>query len=218
VDADAPIGTCLPGKPAADLRLKAHRLRAGLTQAEVAESLAALTWDHDQERLGVDANMVSKWERGIKRPRKLYRRLLSTLYGATEEELGLRSLPALTPVDDAYGDDVNRREFLKNAALMGAAAIPFGPWERLSRSMDNPAIDAGTGAAYASIAGGQRAMYWTAPARALFDASTTHTNLGLYLLRSTAGGARRQLTGSVAESALLSGRLAFFDLAKPSVA
>src|SRR5437660_12651409 len=84
----------LPGKPAPCLRLKAHRLRAGLTQAEVAESLAALAWDHDQERLGVDANMVSKWERGITRPRKLYRRLLCSLYGATEQDLGLRSLPA----------------------------------------------------------------------------------------------------------------------------
>jgi len=61
-------------------------------------------------------------------------------------------------------------------------------------------------------------MYWTTPARALFDASASHTNLGLHLLRSTGGGARRQLAGSVAESALLSGRLAFFDLAEPSVA
>jgi transcriptional regulator with XRE-family HTH domain len=59
----------------------------------VAESLAALAWDLNQEHLGVDANMVSKWERGIKRPRKLYRRLLSTLYGATEEELGCGPCP-----------------------------------------------------------------------------------------------------------------------------
>jgi hypothetical protein len=61
-------------------------------------------------------------------------------------------------------------------------------------------------------------MYWTTPARALFDASAAHTNLGLYLLRSTAGGARSQLARSVAESALLSGRLAFFDLAELSAA
>src|SRR5947209_7963554 len=133
----------LPGKPAPCLRLKAHRLRAGLTQAEVAESLAALAWDHDQERLGVDANMVSKWERGITRPRKLYRRLLCSLYGATEQDLGLRSLPADTPVDGAHGDDVNRREFLRSAALMGAAVVPLGPWDRISWSIDKPKCSRG---------------------------------------------------------------------------
>ena len=44
--------------------LKAQRARLGLTQQEVAEALAALAWEHDHEQLGVDADMVSKWERG----------------------------------------------------------------------------------------------------------------------------------------------------------
>src|SRR5207302_4996372 len=105
-------------------------------------------------------------------------------------------------------DDVNRREFLRSAALMGAAAVPLGSWETISRSIDKPSIDDATVAAYGAVANGQRVLYWTTPARALFDSSATHTNLGLHLLRSTGGGARRQLAGSVAESALLSGRLA----------
>ena len=44
-------GIPLQGEPAAGSRLKAHRLRAGLTQAEVAEALAALAWEKDQEHL-----------------------------------------------------------------------------------------------------------------------------------------------------------------------
>src|SRR6266480_2694581 len=48
--------------------LKAQRARLGLTQQEVAEALAALAWEHDHEQLGVDTDMVSKWERGAGRP------------------------------------------------------------------------------------------------------------------------------------------------------
>ena len=59
----------------------------------MAEALANLAWERHRERLGVDATMISKWERGVKRPRKLYRRLFCALYGATEEDLGLRPAP-----------------------------------------------------------------------------------------------------------------------------
>ena len=53
-----------------NLFLKAYRARLGLTPEEVAEALLALAWEDDHEMLGVDAAMVSKWERGKKRPRK----------------------------------------------------------------------------------------------------------------------------------------------------
>jgi tetratricopeptide (TPR) repeat protein len=94
----------------------------GLTQQEVAEALAALAWEHDHEQLGVDADMVSKWERGVKRPRRLYRRLLCSLYNSTEEDLGLRQTQGGAPADDSDGEDVNRREFLR-AALVTTEAL-----------------------------------------------------------------------------------------------
>lgn len=97
--------------------LKAQRARLGLTQQEVAEALAALAWEHDHEQLGVDADMVSKWERGAKRPRRLYRRLLCMLYNSTEEDLGLRQTQGGAPADDFSGEDVNRREFLRAAVV-----------------------------------------------------------------------------------------------------
>ena len=98
-------------------RLKAQRARMGLTQQEVAEALAALAWEHDHEQLGVDADMVSKWERGAKRPRRLYRRLFCMLYNSTEEDLGLRQTQGGAPADDFSGEDVNRREFLRAAVV-----------------------------------------------------------------------------------------------------
>src|SRR5260370_20130916 len=83
-------------------RLKAQRARLGLTQHEVAEALAALAWEHDHEQLGVDAAMVSKWERGEKRPRQIYRRLLCILYNSTEEDLGLRQTQGRAPPHRFY--------------------------------------------------------------------------------------------------------------------
>src|SRR5229473_1942170 len=97
--------------------LKAQRARLGLTQQEVAEALAALAWEHDHEQLGVDADMVSKWERGAKRPRRLYGRLLCMLYNSTEEDLGLRQTQGGAPAADFSGEDVNRREFLRAAVV-----------------------------------------------------------------------------------------------------
>src|SRR5579864_9284492 len=106
-----PVGAGKQARP--NPHLKAQRARLGLTQQEVAEALAALAWEHDHEQLGVDADMVSKWERGAKRPRRLYRRLLCMLYKSTEEDLGLRQ----TTADGFSGEDVNRREFLRAAVV-----------------------------------------------------------------------------------------------------
>jgi transcriptional regulator with XRE-family HTH domain len=73
-----------------NLRLQDYRHRLDLTQEQVAEELARLAWQHFGLRVGVDAQMVSKWERGEKRPSRFYRQLLCLLYSTTEEQLGLR--------------------------------------------------------------------------------------------------------------------------------
>ncbi|HEV3156121.1 MAG TPA: helix-turn-helix transcriptional regulator [Candidatus Baltobacteraceae bacterium] len=68
--------------------LQDFRLKRGITQEEVAEELIRLAEDAGLE-VRVDASMISKWERGKKRPRRYYRRLLCRFYQATEEDLGL---------------------------------------------------------------------------------------------------------------------------------
>ncbi len=92
-----------------NLRLQQHRARLNLSQEEVAEELAKLAWVHYEIKVGVNADMVGKWERGEKRPSKLYRDLLCRLYGTTPEELGFRPM--------------NRRKFLWSAATVGAATL-----------------------------------------------------------------------------------------------
>ena len=90
-------------RPVQALRRRRHQL--GLTQREVAEGLARLAWERDATRVGVNANMVSTWERGDKRPDALYRRLLCTLLQASERQLGLRPVPADAPTADAAGSE-----------------------------------------------------------------------------------------------------------------
>lgn len=56
-------------------RLKFYRLKAGLTQEEVAKEL------------DVTQSALSKWESGANPPLPKYRKKLRALYHATEEEL-----------------------------------------------------------------------------------------------------------------------------------
>ncbi len=75
--------------------LRRRRESAGLSQRQVGEKLANLAWAHLNVRVGVDGNLVSRWERGVASPRPPYPELLSRLFQATVEDLGLR--PGLPP-------------------------------------------------------------------------------------------------------------------------
>jgi transcriptional regulator with XRE-family HTH domain len=116
-----------------NLRLQHYRHRLGLTQEQVAEELGRLAWEHFGVRVGVDAQMVSKWERGEKRPSRFYRQLLCLLYSTTEEQLGLRVLEVVSTAEDGHDrlgqpidvaeDGLNRRELLRTATALSAAVM-----------------------------------------------------------------------------------------------
>jgi transcriptional regulator with XRE-family HTH domain len=116
-----------------NLRLQDYRRRLDLTQEQVADELRRLAWEHFGVRVGVDGQMVSKWERGEKRPSRFYRQLLCLLYSTTEEQLGLRVLVVVSTAEDGYDrleepvdaleDGLKRRELLRTAATLGAAVM-----------------------------------------------------------------------------------------------
>jgi transcriptional regulator with XRE-family HTH domain len=128
-------------EPPVPNRLREYRLRLGLEQADVAAGLAALS----DEEIALDANAVSRHERGKHRPTKRYRRLYCQLLQASEAELWPRqrhldeaSDPLLAApwthrgtVDAAVavtesGEPVERRAFL---FLTGAAlTAPAHQW------------------------------------------------------------------------------------------
>jgi transcriptional regulator with XRE-family HTH domain/tetratricopeptide (TPR) repeat protein len=90
-----------------ELRLREHRMRRAMTQQEVAERLVQLAWMRSNRRVGVNADMVSKWERDEKRPSPFYRRLLCALFETTPTKLGLAAEvdPAPILAEGDYGGE-----------------------------------------------------------------------------------------------------------------
>src|SRR5215471_11653500 len=70
-------------------RLRALRDERGWTQQEVAEQVSRLAWLRRHEHVGVNPDMVSKWERGEKQPTPRYRELLCLLFETDAHALGL---------------------------------------------------------------------------------------------------------------------------------
>lgn len=103
--------------------LREGRQDRSWTQEEAADRLARLAWMRRGERVGVNADMIAKWERGEKSPSTRYRELLCLLYGATPEYLGIarptRSKGSLSP--DTTSPAVTEQSLVD--ALGGAAAI-----------------------------------------------------------------------------------------------
>ncbi len=133
-------------------RLRTERRLRGWSQDDVAAGLHRIAAELGEPEPGVDATMVSRWERGTRTPRPRYVRLLCRLFGLPPAQLGLVD-PAF--VDDAAvgalpstreADDAVRRDFIRRiAALLGVAAVPPGfdplgpgPWERLTHALRHP--------------------------------------------------------------------------------
>jgi transcriptional regulator with XRE-family HTH domain len=129
-------------------RLRLQRLARGWSQDDVAAGLHRLAASIGEPELGVDATMVSRWERGTRRPRPRYVRLLSRLFELPADQLGVvEEDDADRPAEhtrDALEDDLERRDFLSRmTALLGAAAVPLpgiepadaDPGMRLARAL-----------------------------------------------------------------------------------
>jgi DNA-binding transcriptional regulator YiaG len=108
-----------------NLRLQWHRHRLRLTQEQVAEQIAVIAWERFAVRVGVDARMVSKWERGEKRPSRLYQECLRLLFNDPE-------------LFGARDDAMNRRQWLRGAAAVGTAMLleEASPGDNGGRSED----------------------------------------------------------------------------------
>ncbi len=61
-------------------RIRYLRERRGWTQLEVARHLDRLAWTQSGRHVGVNADMVAKWERGVKAPSRRYQALLDCLF------------------------------------------------------------------------------------------------------------------------------------------
>jgi transcriptional regulator with XRE-family HTH domain len=120
-------------------RLRHLREERGWTQQDVAEQISRLAWLRRREHVGVNADMVAKWERGEKRPSPRYRELLCLLFGVDAYALGIgaaapsaasgaRSEPADSSLIATLGGAAS---LLDQLGAAGAILQPrmFGVWK-----------------------------------------------------------------------------------------
>jgi tetratricopeptide (TPR) repeat protein len=102
-------------------RLIYERERRGWSQEDAAREAERVADRLGQPDLVFIGAQFGRWERGECRPRPPLRRVVCELYDASAEALGL--------LDQGEGA-ANRRDVLRNAAVLGAAAVVSPAWSR----------------------------------------------------------------------------------------
>jgi transcriptional regulator with XRE-family HTH domain len=105
-------------------RLAFERERRGWSQDDAAREAEQVAGRLGRPDLVFTGAQFGRWERGECRPRPPLRRVVCELYDASAEALGL-----LDQEDGA----ANRRDLLRNAVMLGAAAV-VSPARRSERS------------------------------------------------------------------------------------
>jgi len=218
----------------ANFRLKAQRLNGGWTQNDVVERMhrAALSRALPEPK-GLDANYVSRWERGIV-PHPYHAYLLCIAFETSPASLGLPAAElGLAAETSAYGTlraeqiATNRRQFGK--AILGSVATGIGltGFEPIT---ETPAVvPFALSAAMPGVDG--RWVELEAASLEHVTAVTFHLEQlrrrapGDYLLRlvashlsfirshlSGANGNSGSVISAMGEAAVLAGRLSFWDL------
>jgi len=225
-------------------RMRELRQTRGLTQQEVAEGLARLAWAHDRCAVGVNADMVSKWERADKQPSRLYRRLICLFFDVDPAEIGLavqlRSAqswgtvelpgvalaehldteaellkPALASMWKEYV--LRRRSMLKLMGLAPLALLPEAVVE--PKRVGELRLSALTVAGLEALAEKYQRLYLVTEPSELLIPVLAHIRTASGLLSQRASeGLRHRLLSNYGVVSLLAGRLSFFDVGDPSAA
>ncbi|MBP2703168.1 helix-turn-helix transcriptional regulator [Microbispora sp. RL4-1S] len=212
----------------ANRQLAWERLQRGWSYEELCERVRGQMVACEETDTGLTANTVRRWETGERRPDPRYRKHLVTVFGKPASELGLLTSEelAMRPVSEVVDeirrllsmiagnvDGIDRSTFLRGLLGVGVLAPLLGDGGEAVPDDGHRAVDAESAGAFADVVDRQAALYWTAPAREVYQSSVAHTGLGMRLLRTAPqGAARLTLAEAAARSALLSGRIAFFDL------
>jgi transcriptional regulator with XRE-family HTH domain len=205
-------------------RLRLQRRLRGWSQEDVAAGLHRLAAKRGDPELGVDATMVSRWERGTRRPRPRYVRLLCNLFELPAQQLGIIEAEDLALITASRQDpieeqDVERRDFIRKVStLMGVAALPVirpnlagpQPWERLSRALRRPGlVDRETVTHLGQITTALESLGLTpVSSHAIFGPVTGHLDAMSLLLRSSMPASlRTELCSIAGETACFAGWL-----------
>jgi transcriptional regulator with XRE-family HTH domain len=217
-------------------QLRELRTESGWTQQQLADKMNYLAWTHGHGRTAVNADMVAKWERGVKGVSRRYKTLLCQLFGVTAEQLGFEPTPA-PATSRPVRDPESLISMLDDAASLldqlGAAGTALAPqmlsaWKdrattrRTILGLLDPAAADPAGHARAAtatiteleqLAEKYRALHATADPTALLTAVAAHVRMATVALgRDHPAEQRRRLLRNRAAVATLAGRLAYEDL------
>jgi transcriptional regulator with XRE-family HTH domain len=194
-------------------RLRTQRKLRGWSQEDVVRGLVDLGIDTGERQLGVTRSLVSRWERGVTRPRPPYPKLLCLLFQASAEDLGLVSsspCPSWPGMQANASGEMERRELLSLLYRAAAtapvwAALPTGPrLHTTGTAVRDP------GQAKALREHPYRRLWASTPTPALMNPAVAHLNLVSQLLESSRSTAEQaELAAVVSEAAEFVGWLAY---------
>lgn len=212
------------------------RQERGLTQQDVADALCRLARVHEQRGVGVNADMVSKWERGEKQPSAIYGRLLALLFDAAVTTAsaahagGGTDLNIIQSVEDRlcsydpllhsalvdmWRDEVvKRRSMLKLMGALPLSGVDGVADSVLLRSANHPvAATAETATRLDELARDYQVLYHSAEPTELITPVLAYVRtVAQFLTQPVEGELRKKLLSAYGSVALLAGRLCFFDL------
>jgi len=223
--------------------LRWERLERGWTQEDVAAALNRLIVEaQDDETPVVTARYVGRWERTGIKPDPQFRKYFVLLYGRPASELGLLSpdelvskpsdAEAVVTADRVRGDlrlglsspVYTRKAFLQGMVGAGSALflrpsdVVGEAMQVLTRITGRPTLSRDDEDAYEAITSAQLHIYWDSPSHSVFEAALSHMQLGIHLQRSAGRPPSPDMARSMALTAMLAGRVAFFDLERPAIA
>lgn len=185
--------------------LRRQRMLRGWTLDDVAERLHRVAAASGGPEPGVDAHMIGRWERGVRRPTPRYVAMLCELFQRDADELGL--------VDDAgFAEpkeiDLRRRQFLQYLAGLGGVTVL--DWERLAApAPPSDRVDEHLFQDLRTLTDGYARQVEVLGPQSLAPALRSHlAMLSGFLQASQPPAMRRRLQSLAGETAALAGRLA----------
>ncbi|MDQ1294059.1 MAG: helix-turn-helix protein [Actinomycetota bacterium] len=221
-----------------------ERLQRGWSHEELRAQLVRVMVEDGDYDTGLTRNTVRRWESGERTPEPRYRKYLVRLFGRSADRLGLldadelslcpaptqaqgRELESLGLFATMLGDkSLDRETFLQGLLALGTAlTFPSRPSDNegmepvgmlVDAAVAGTPLSARTVDAYAAITAGHRHLYWESAPSDLYRPVAAHLELGSRLMAASGTDTQvTRLSQAVAESAMLAGRLAFFDLRRP---
>ena len=221
-----------PRPPPRAPHLRALRKARGWTQQEVAERVCQLAIARGESEPGINASMVSKWERGKKGVCPRYRRLLAALYRVPISGLGLPDAgdadgdadehTLVSMIDSAAEllDQLGGPGRALRAHVLAATTDEVLDRRSLLSTLDTPAPAlVADPVLFEDLADRYDAAHATAAPAALMTALNAHLRaVGTAIEKATSTGLRQRLTSNRARVAILAGRVAADGLGNPTAA